>query len=266
MKKLMTLVLALMFAVGLAGMAIAGSLDSPGAPSGGSGMYTLSQVYDYLNSGIKATPVSGFQEPGAAPGPTMKSTREIYESIEAKFDQCPATTANVESGVKFFCHVSGRWGVQTGTGLMQPTPTITPTITQTPTITPTPAPTMTSTPWGYPDVVVIGGMYVASDKDGLGCAGGGSKNWTEAASWAEGLEWLGATDWRMPTGGAGGELSTICEYRSSLGSYYTNYYWSATELSTSLAWAVYTSEDQWMCVVFNNDKNGPYHVRAVRTR
>jgi len=91
------------------------SMDSPGIPSAGSGMYTLSQVYDYLNSGIKATPVPSFREPGAGPGPTMKTMKEIYEDIQAKFDQCDVTTANVDSGKKFFSTVPGNWGVRTGT-------------------------------------------------------------------------------------------------------------------------------------------------------
>ena len=124
MKRLMTVVLGVMFAIGLCGMAVAGSIDSPGAPSGGSGMYTLSQIYDYMNSGIKATPVPSFQEPDAAPGPTMKTLREIYEDIHAKFDQCITTTAaNVESGKPFFSTQSGSWGVQMGTLVVPPTPT-----------------------------------------------------------------------------------------------------------------------------------------------
>jgi len=49
MKKLITIVLGL---IPMAGVAIAGSIDSPGAPSSGSGMYTIGQLYDYLNSGL----------------------------------------------------------------------------------------------------------------------------------------------------------------------------------------------------------------------
>ncbi|MCX6355644.1 MAG: LamG domain-containing protein [Candidatus Aureabacteria bacterium] len=119
------------------GIAVAGSMDSPGVPSLGSGLYTLSQIYDFLNSGVKTTPVPGFQEPGAAPVSTMKTTKQIYDDIVAKMDQCNGTTAaEVKSGYRFFCTHAGSWGVQTGAGLMQPTPTITltPTITPTPTI------------------------------------------------------------------------------------------------------------------------------------
>ena len=91
------------------------SMDSHGPPSAGSGMYSLSQIYDYVNSGIEATPVPSFQEPGAPPGPTMRTTKEIYDNIHGNLSQCAATAANVDSGVKFFCTVSGSWGVQTGT-------------------------------------------------------------------------------------------------------------------------------------------------------
>ncbi|MCX6354066.1 MAG: hypothetical protein NTZ78_04060 [Candidatus Aureabacteria bacterium] len=41
MKKLITVALGFMLMVGLSGLVVAGSLDSPGAPSAGSGMYTL---------------------------------------------------------------------------------------------------------------------------------------------------------------------------------------------------------------------------------
>ncbi|MCX6355488.1 MAG: hypothetical protein NTZ78_11400 [Candidatus Aureabacteria bacterium] len=138
MKKLCVLVLSVMSASSLCGMAVAGSIDSPGLPSSGSGMYTLSQTYDYLNSGIDVTLVPAFQEPGAAPGSTMKTMKQIYEDIKAKFAQCSATAADsVESGKSFFCTKPGSWGVQTGTAYIPPTPT--------PTITPTPTPTITPT-------------------------------------------------------------------------------------------------------------------------
>ncbi|MCX6355151.1 MAG: hypothetical protein NTZ78_09650 [Candidatus Aureabacteria bacterium] len=91
------------------------SMEPSGLPSAGSGMHTLQQIYDYLNSGIKTTPAPSFREPVAGPGPTMKTLEEIYQDIQAKFDQCPATAANVDSGVKFFCTRPESWGVQTGT-------------------------------------------------------------------------------------------------------------------------------------------------------
>jgi len=115
MRTALTLVLSVMCVAGLCGLVVAGNLDSAGAPSSGSGMYSLSQIYNYLNSGIKATPVPSFQEPGAAPGPTMKTTKEIYDNIVAKLDQCNATALDVGLGKTFFSTASGSWGVQTGT-------------------------------------------------------------------------------------------------------------------------------------------------------
>jgi len=99
---------------GLCGMVVAGSLDSPMAPSSGSGMYTLSQTYDYLNSGIDVTPVPAFQEPGAAPGPTMKTTKQIYEDIKAKYIQCDASPEQVMHPAVFFSTDADNWGIQTG--------------------------------------------------------------------------------------------------------------------------------------------------------
>ncbi|MCX6355133.1 MAG: hypothetical protein NTZ78_09560 [Candidatus Aureabacteria bacterium] len=131
MKRLMTVMLSAMCALCMAGMAISGSIDSPGAPSVGSGMYTLLQIYDYLNSGVESTPVPSFQEPSAVPGSTMKTTTEIYNSLKVLFEQSEIVAADVAQGKKFICTQSGSWGIQTG--LIPPTPT--------------PIPTMTPTPW-----------------------------------------------------------------------------------------------------------------------
>ncbi|MCX6353914.1 MAG: fibrinogen-like YCDxxxxGGGW domain-containing protein [Candidatus Aureabacteria bacterium] len=134
MRRLMAVVLSSIFAVGLAGIVIAGNIDSSGAPLVGSGMYSLSQIYDYLNSGIEATPVPNFREPGAAPGSTMKTTTEIYNNIHGNLSQSDVTPDKVLQGAKFFCTQSGSWGIRTGTALLIPTATSTPM--PTPTATP----------------------------------------------------------------------------------------------------------------------------------
>jgi len=141
MKKLITVALSLLFTVGLSALVIAGSLDSPGAPSAGSGMYTLQNLYDYLTSGTALTVQTGFQEPTSGPGSTMKTTKEIGYAIKDKFNLCAATVDNVEQGVTFFCTQPGSWGVRTGTLAALPRPTATPTITATPTVTSTPTET-----------------------------------------------------------------------------------------------------------------------------
>ncbi|MCX6354999.1 MAG: fibrinogen-like YCDxxxxGGGW domain-containing protein [Candidatus Aureabacteria bacterium] len=134
MKNIITIVLSMMLLTGMSGAALAGSLDSPGAPSAGSGMYTLQNLYDYIVSGSALEVQSGFQEPTSGPGSTMKTTKEIGDMLNSLYAQCPVTTADVKSGVKFFCTQAGSWGVQTGMAQLVPTPT--PTITSTPTITP----------------------------------------------------------------------------------------------------------------------------------
>ena len=107
MKKLITVALSLMFVVCLSYTVIAGSLDSPGAPSLGSGMYTLQNLYDYLTSGAALTVQTSFQEPTSGPtAGTMKSTKEIGDDIKAKFVLCDATADKVASGTKFFSTVS----------------------------------------------------------------------------------------------------------------------------------------------------------------
>jgi len=135
MKNLITLALSLMLMVGLSGLAVAGSLDSPGAPSAGSGMYTLQNLYDYLTSGTALTVQSSFQEPTTGPtAGTMKTTKEIGDAIKALLDQSDVGPDNVESGKRFFCTQAGSWGIQTGILSALPRPTTTPTAT--PTTTP----------------------------------------------------------------------------------------------------------------------------------
>ena len=119
-------------AISVGGIAIAGSIDSPGAPSGGSGMYTLQNSYDYLTSGTALTVQSSFLEPvfGPAAG-TMKTTKEIGDAIKALLDQSTVTADEVKAGERFFCTQPGSWGIQTGTGQLIPTPTPPATITPT---------------------------------------------------------------------------------------------------------------------------------------
>ncbi|MCX6355674.1 MAG: fibrinogen-like YCDxxxxGGGW domain-containing protein [Candidatus Aureabacteria bacterium] len=174
MRATLVIVLSGMVAAGLCGMVAAGSIDSPGAPTAGSRMYSLSQIYDYLNSGTVATIPGSFQEPSAAPGSTMKTTNQIYEAMATPFPQCNATADNVELGKTFFCTQPGSWGVQTGKVCIAGTPTITPTPTPTQTQTQTQTPTLTPTPIyvSCKDILAHGGatgdhLYTI-DPDGAG--------------------------------------------------------------------------------------------------
>ncbi|MCX6355859.1 MAG: hypothetical protein NTZ78_13300 [Candidatus Aureabacteria bacterium] len=175
MRRLIAVVLSFMFMIGLSGLAIAGSMDSPGAPSSGSGMYTLQNLYDYLNSGTAAPTPGPFQEPGAAPSSTMKTISQIYDDIKAKFNECDATPDKVFQGTKFFSTQPGSWGVRTGTFVLPPTAT--PTTTPTSTSTPTPT-------WNPTACVAKGGKWLATEfpaPDDSGCwflASGGSTSCT----------------------------------------------------------------------------------------
>jgi len=169
MKRLMTVLFNVVFAAGLCGTVVAGSIEPSGPPTAGSGMYTLQNLYDYIVSGTALEATTSFQEPASAPGTTMKSTKEIGDMLKSLYEQCPVTAADVKSGVKFFCTQSGSWGVQTGTAQLVPTPTPTPTLTPTPTptstITPTPTPT-----WNQGACQAKSG-YWAPKNDGTGQSG-----------------------------------------------------------------------------------------------
>jgi len=202
MKKLITLALGLLFAIGLSGLAIAGSLDSPGAPSAGSGMYTLQNLYDYLTSGTALTVQTSFQEPASGPtAGTMKTTKEIGDGIKAQFDLCDATADKVASGTRFFSTAPGSWGVRTGTAQLVPTPTPTSTATLTPTITPTPT-------WGASQCLALGGFWyqdgVGGDETSYGCwyeAADSNTTCTQRCALVPGLHCL-ATDWNDQDCGA----------------------------------------------------------------
>ncbi|MCX6353621.1 MAG: hypothetical protein NTZ78_01810 [Candidatus Aureabacteria bacterium] len=170
MKKLITAALSLLFVVCVSYTAVAGSIDSPGAPSAGSGMYTLQNLYDYLTSGTALTVQTSFQEPTTGPtAGTMKTTKQIGDAIKALLDQSNVGPDNVESGKRFFCTQAGSWGIQTGTLSALPRPTATPTATTTPTITPTPTITITPTPtWGPDRCATKTGTW---SLDGLGSSG-----------------------------------------------------------------------------------------------
>jgi len=135
MRATLAVIASAVLTAALCGTVVAGNLDSPGAPTAGSGMYTLSDIYNYMNSGIVVPTPGTFNEPASGPTvATMKTTKEIYDDIKSKLEQCEARPENVTPGIRYFSTVPGWWGVRTGG---TPMPTATPTITATPTMTPT---------------------------------------------------------------------------------------------------------------------------------
>ncbi|MEJ2744098.1 MAG: DUF1566 domain-containing protein [bacterium] len=175
---------------------------SPGAPS--PTMYTLEDIYNYLNYGTTAVAGGHSLEPvsGAVPGDVrFKTTSQVYNDVKAKFDQCDAADIDVKMGKKFFSARPGKWGVQTGSasGMLLQTGT-----------------------W---EVGVVGedgwykmgrsfdyadngdgtvsdnvtGLMWAKDGAGAGCYSGGAiTGWSNAIDWADGLTFAGYSDWRLP--------------------------------------------------------------------
>lgn len=177
MTKCVVLAMGMAIVWGLSQPVIAGDIESPGFPSEGSGMYTLEQVYGYLNSGTIAPTPGPFQNPSAGPGPTMKTLKQIYEDIKGKFDQCGATASDVKAGKKFFCTQSGSWGVQTGTYKTW---------------------YETYGPEGTGQVVKLGNVVAAVKANEAGCASGATMTFTAYGTWANNLVWLDKSDWTLP--------------------------------------------------------------------
>ena len=271
MKKLMTMVLGLMVAVGMAGMAIAGNIDSPGAPSAGSGMYTLQQVYDYLNAGTVPTIPGSFQEPSAGPGSTMKTTKEIVAAVATPFAQVngPAA-ADVKKDVKFFSTASGSWGVKTGTlsgGGMAATGQTT---------------SYQTGDDGYYQKGIKPvdngngtctdprtGLMWANSATSPACNSGSPLVWSSAISWAEGLVFAGYSDWRLSNLN---ELKSFYEVSNGYFAALTNrpgpgstyHTWSSTIYAYGSLYPWYV---EWTdgTTSHGTDKGNECWVRAVRS-
>ena len=96
--------------------AFAGDLDSPGAPADGSGMYSLEDIYNRLNTGASGTQGGPFKEPSAGPtAGTGHNLNEVMGKAPAEDDTNGAAPANVGLGKTFWGLGSGNWGPQTGT-------------------------------------------------------------------------------------------------------------------------------------------------------
>jgi hypothetical protein len=85
---LLAVVAALVVTVGV----LAGSLDSPSAPTdSASQMYTLEQIYDRLTTGAAATKMTAFTEPGSGPGSTMHTLDDVWEATKSAHTRVPKT-------------------------------------------------------------------------------------------------------------------------------------------------------------------------------
>jgi len=102
MKKQVLTAVCLGIAACWFGIAAAGTLTNSDDPTTtGSGMPTIEEVYEYLINGTEETTNSSFQEPTAVPGSTMKTTKEIYNKIEAE-RASDLKPENIRCGVEIF--------------------------------------------------------------------------------------------------------------------------------------------------------------------
>ena len=107
----------LLWGVG-AGTALAGSLDSPAAPtSAGSAMYTLEDIYNRLNAGTAGAKRTGaFTEPSSGPVAGGHTLNDVMGKAPYVDNATGAGVADVTSGKKFWGLTSSGWGIKTGTG------------------------------------------------------------------------------------------------------------------------------------------------------
>ena len=96
--------------------ASAGNLDSPGAPSAGSGMPTLQGIYNQLQSGSTSAVSGSFQEPSSGPtAGTGKTLSDIQSVLPAPDNLNGASASDVLSGKTFWgLRTDGTWGLKTG--------------------------------------------------------------------------------------------------------------------------------------------------------
>jgi len=107
----------LLFTLGINPAVYAGSIDSPAVVGEAeSTMYTLTDIYNRLDSGEAGTLATGtFTEPTSAPGSTGYSLNDIM-AISPRLDDTSGTTMEkVLTGTTYWGLSSKEWGLQTGT-------------------------------------------------------------------------------------------------------------------------------------------------------
>ena len=99
----------------------AGSLDAPGAPTGGSGMPTMADIYNRLDTGTTGTAPGAFREP--LNGPTVGTGRtlvDIQNRLPVADTTNGALTGDVLQGKTFWgVRTDGTWGLKSGTVPLQ---------------------------------------------------------------------------------------------------------------------------------------------------
>jgi len=101
----------------------AGNLDSPGTPTAGSNMPTLTSIYDRLDTGAVTPGTASFQGPAAGPtAGTGRSLSEVEAKLPAPDNTDGATVDDVAAGKTFWgMRTDGTWGPQTGASTGCPT-------------------------------------------------------------------------------------------------------------------------------------------------
>ena len=275
-RRLKMVVLGMISAAGMAGMAMAGSIDSPGAPgSSASKMPSVGDIYTYLTTGTPVpTPGASFTEPSSSPAGTGHTLTEIYEAVATPFPQCDAAVSDVNSGKKFFCTVSGSWGLKTGTLTQLQYCTLLKTGQTSVYFTGDAASKNKGKDFNYTNSTSsnsvtdnVTGLMWAKDGTGAGCRGASIADWYSAVSWAVGLTFDGYSDWRLPN---------ITELQSivvrAVGSspyinktYFINTqttYWSSTTLPSGTTYAMNMPFSSFFTSTATRGVG--YCVRAVR--
>jgi len=239
-----TVVCATLLVVG--GLIIAGNIDSPAVPSNDTGrMYTLEQIYDYLDTGAAPTKNSGgFQQPSAGPASTMYTLDNIKSKIDTNAFKLPKTgqTTSYPNGndtdrddgyYQKGSPISPRF-VDNGDG------TITDRVTN---------------------------LMWAKDGNGTGCNDGSKITWADAITYCEGLDFAGHTDWRLPNYKELVSILDLGTFSPAINATYfpntrSDGYWSSTTdaFRTGYAWVVYFFNGY----VYDYFKTYIYYIRCVR--
>ena len=246
-KTILALAMVMVFVsltVFLPGVVCAGDLEPPAAPDDdASAMYTIEDLYDYLDTGVAGTRrTGGFTEPVSDPGSTGRTLDEVHARITEKCITCAGTL----NGTRWCDQGDGTVKDMT-TGLVW----------------------LKNANWGghktwrinavcsYPDLTCFDDAH---QRAGLLAAGSAGADLSDGSS---------VGDWRLPTKTELYNLANGTEsIRSSTPRVFTgvqsSHYWSSTTYAsyTSYAWTVYMGDGG----VSSSDKGDYYfYVWPVRS-